>query len=243
MPEGPHIDDLFVPRKALFAVEVTDGASGLPIYEGILVQPLDENRRPINGAPIVNNSRRFVWTEPRNQWPAFVKVTPKQPIFEEQTKTVVLPILPLRPHNRLIRIELKPTAAYPLGEGVAGVRGQLTDARLIDETNRSGAVEGAVVTLSLAGGRPIVGSTDKHGQFLVFVRPSAGFALDADLDGHVPATLSVRRAGVAPEPWPVPKDKWGVPVPGGQPTQFKSIEQIPAGRLFTPDVNLSWPVN
>ncbi|MER9247627.1 hypothetical protein [Mesorhizobium sp. M0590] len=235
-------------RRALFAIEVIDSVSGSTLYDRIKVEPLDANDKVINGPPVINHSGKFVWLEPRNDWPARVRVRPDDrpnpPPFEDAVIDTPQPADdPIPARKRLFTALLRPTAAYPFGEGTTAVRGALKDGMARD----ANPIRDAIVQLAwqyddvnwkpaapAAGHEPLPGEarTDGFGQFATFIRLPADDAKVAVRNGLLTVRLQVTRAGMPT--WIVPGNRW---------VEDKAIEKITAGRLFEQDVNLAWPAN
>jgi hypothetical protein len=233
-------------RRALFAIEVIDSVSGSTLYDRIKVEPLDANGKVINGPPVINHSGKFVWLEPRNDWPAKVRVQPDDrpnpPPFEDAVIDTPQPTDdPIPARKRLFTAFLRPTAAYPFGEGVTAVRGCLKDGDAFD----ANPIVDAIVQLAwqydglhwkpaapAAAYKPLLGEarTDGLGQFAVFIRLPADDA--KVVDGLLTVRLQVTRAGMPT--WIVPANRW---------VEGKVIKKITAGRLFEQDVKLAWPEN
>ncbi|MES0199823.1 hypothetical protein [Mesorhizobium sp. M0011] len=233
-------------RRVLFAIEVIDSVSGSTLYDRIKVEPLDANGKVINGPPVINHSGKFVWLEPRNDWPAKVRVQPDDrpnpPPFEDAVIDTPQPTDdPIPARKRLFTAFLRPTAAYPFGEGVTAVRGCLKDGAAFD----ANPIMDAIVQLAwqndehnwkpaapAAGQEPLPGEarTDCFGQFATFIRLPADDA--KVVEGLLTVRLQVTRAGM--QPWIVPGNRW---------VKDKVIEKIAAGRLFDQDVKLAWPAN
>jgi hypothetical protein len=241
-------------RTVLFAVELVDPVTGSPVISGVQVEPLDAAGAPLPGRPpVVNHSGRTVWLQPGSTWPAKIRVTPGKLPFAARTETVKPPphdpvivagqTAPLLPDERLIRIALSPTAAYPF-EGVTAVRGVLRD------TDAGAPLPEAVVQLAwqdaqthawrpappnLADPRLSTEAvTDDRGEFAVFLPPLPAGADPVVGDRHrLKVRLQVTRlvGGVARTRW-TPE--------AAPPPSLPANGLIPDGQLYAGALSLSW---
>jgi hypothetical protein len=244
-------------RTVLYAVELVDPVTGAPVTSGVKVEPLDAAGAPLAGRPpSVNRSGRMVWLQPGSVWPAKIRVTPGNLPFAARTETVAPPLhdpvivagqpTPLSPQDRLIRIVLSPTAAYPF-EGVAAVRGLLRD------TDGGTPLSGAVVQLAWQDapshawrpappnlGAPRLSTeavTDERGEFAAFMPPLPPGADPVVGDASHPQRLKVRlqvtrlAGGVAKTRWtPETAPPLSLPADG----------LVPDGQVYERAVSLSW---
>ena len=224
-------------RKVLYAVDLTDAVTGARVTDGVALEPLDAAGEPLGGrAPSRNRTGRFVWLQPGNVWPARMSVRPKPSLPYVARDEVVPPPKAnpaiaadnstlLKPEDRLVRILLAPTPAYPF-EGVTAVRGALREAGA-----GSAPVKDAIVQLAWrdqAGWlppppppadprKPAEAVTDENGQFAVFL-PMLGHSAQPDgQDGKLNLRLQVTRTvnGVAQTRWtPNPPAVSPSPSPG-----------------------------
>ena len=128
-------------RRVLFAVELLDPITHAIMHKGIVVEAVGLTRKPI-----VSWSGKFVWLEEGSAWPTEISVRPG-------------PGTPYRPHvqpappppnadglppsgERLVRITLRPTAAYGF-DGTTLLRG-----RLLGAPHDARPVAGALVQLA-----------------------------------------------------------------------------------------------
>jgi hypothetical protein len=187
--ERPNDD---VIRRVLFAVELVD-----PVTLERRHQDLTVLAKGLTQAPYVNRSGRFVWLREGDAWPGAITVKPDGLPFAPQVAPAPprpLDLDALAPAQRLVRITLRPTAAYAFEAGLTAVRGRLCE----DASPSSPPVAGALVQLAWQdadtgvwfpplpsppptadpdGVTPNEPETDERGQFAVFVRlPRGGLA-------------------------------------------------------------------
>ena len=103
-------------RKVLFAAEIVDAATLMPVRSGIKVTASGLSR-----APVVNYDGMFVWLDEGAHTPLQVVVDASDAPYE--SVAVPVPVLPLRS----VRIELAPTYGYPFPPGVTALRGRLIE--------------------------------------------------------------------------------------------------------------------
>lgn len=233
-------------RDVLFAVELVDPVSQTLVHSGVEVAAVGLSR-----APIVSYSGRFVWLREGERWPERVSVTP----LDVPLASHVAPAPPrpsdlslALPNERLLRIQLRPTAAYAFDFGVTAVRGRVVEGPERD----SPPVVGALVELAwfdLDGGSwqpeppasmgsaaasPPQAETDDHGEFAVFLRLNPPRAAQPDLvSGQLRARLQVTRDSGAGAATRVT----------AQTFEFVSDQQtgrLPEGRPLARDIKLEW---
>jgi len=239
-------------RTVLYAVELVDPVSGEIVSRGLDLQPLDAADTPLRGAaPIVNRTGRFVWLQPGASWPAKLRIIPGATApFVERVAVVAPPaadpaLTPghtpmLKPDQRLVRIQLAPSATYPFA-GVTAARGALR------ESDQGAPVKGAVVQLAAGHGTvwtpapPLLSAqriateavTDERGEFAVFM---SKLPADAEFDtknGTLKVRLQVTRrvSGAAQTRWtPETAAPFSLPQDG----------YIQQGQLYPADLRLSW---
>jgi hypothetical protein len=137
-------------RRVLFAVELIDPITQLPVWRGITVTAVG-----IQAKPIINRSGRLVWLVEGDAWPGDITVDPgDQPYLAHTQGGPPRPpdILNARPDERLVRIILRPTVAYPFDSGATVVRGSLKDR---DDVPNSPAIPGAIVQLAWQDDSPM----------------------------------------------------------------------------------------
>lgn len=225
-------------RRVLIAVEVLDPVAQTLVSRGVTI-----TAQGLTGEPIVSWSRRFVWLDEGDRWPTAISVKPYRLPFTDQE------IQPPRPPNfpaataseRLVRIILQPTAAYPF-DGVTAIRG------LLVERPDAGSPPMPEVRVQLAwrdlqsGGwvpalpaTPRDPATSKEGEFAAFLRVRPVGSAEPDIDkGFVQARLQFITTDAQPETRATPDDFEFLPpdrAPRGR---------IPEGRLLPRDVRLGW---
>jgi hypothetical protein len=225
-------------RRVLFAVELVDPITQALVWQGITVKA-----GSIDGRPIVNRSGRFVWLVERDHWPATLVVDPGATPYAPHSQPGPprpTDILNAAPDARLVRILLRPTAAYPFDTGATIVRGTLRER--VDVPG-AGAVSGAVVQLAwhdaLANtwqpAPPSAGQvwpeTDSNGAFAALLQLHASPPADPDLTrGLLKARVQVTRGvetRATPDDFPF--------LPG-----VADAGRVPEGRLLPTDVTLGW---
>lgn len=111
-------------RVAVIAVELLD-----PVTLSLVSKDIKVEAEGLTGTPVINLSGRFVWFSEGERWPTRFFINPGHLPFEKDIASA--PEKPLTPgepkpsEDRLVRITLRPTTAYPFTEGVIAVRGQL----------------------------------------------------------------------------------------------------------------------
>lgn len=127
-------------RQALVAVELLDPVTLLTVTKGISI-----TAEGLSGLPVITWSGRFAWYTEGEAWPARFFIEPGAQPYDRQI--VDAPARPPQPGQpkpgeiRLVRVTLRPTAAYPFTEGITVVRGMLREGFAPD----SAPVEGAEV--------------------------------------------------------------------------------------------------
>lgn len=184
-------------RSALVAVELIDPVTLLLVHEGVTV-----TAQGLAGRPMVSWSGRFVWLAEGDSWPATFTVDPgNQPYETEMQPAPPRPteFLEAPARDRLARITLRPTAAYPFSDGVTAVRGHLRDTA----DPKSAAVAGAEVWIRWAndapGGPPLVDApvrarTNQSRDFAAFVRLPTKARPTVD-NGNLAVRIAVSRDG------------------------------------------------
>ncbi|MDB5423807.1 MAG: hypothetical protein JWQ29_1223 [Phenylobacterium sp.] len=109
-----------IQRQVLVAAVALDPFTGRTVSQGLEIAA-----EGLAGAPIVNLSGQFVWRVEGAAQPAQFIVTPKTPAY--QPMQVAAPPLPPpgAAGERLVRILLQPTQAYPFPDGAIVLRGRL----------------------------------------------------------------------------------------------------------------------
>jgi hypothetical protein len=223
-------------RQVLFAVELADPVAQRPVFRGATVTAVG-----LTGVPLVNWSGRFVWLAEGERWPERVVVAPGDLPFAAED--VPAPPRPADPtggpaDQRLLRIVLRPTAAYDFGEGVTAVRGCLRERG----ERTSPPVPGARVQLAWRdadGGqwRPTPGprepETDGRGEFATYLRLGRSPIQRPDsAGGLLKVRLQVTRRSPGPVTRVTPEDFPFLPDgPAGR---------VPEGRLLPRDLQLGW---
>lgn len=239
-------------RRVLFAVELVDPVTQTVQYEQFVVKA-----DGLVGQPTINASGRFVWLREGNLWPGRITVTPDRVPFAPHVAAA--PPRPpdldsATPAQRLVRITLRPTSAYPFEAGVTAVRGGLTE----DATPGSPPVVGARVQLawldedtgtwdppppvtgpgSAPAPSPREAETDAHGQFAVFLRLPRGGLAQPDLEkGLLRVRLQFTRGLFAPVTRVTPFD---YPFLGDAATNPSARGRVREGQLLARDLKLGW---
>ena len=250
--DGPPDD---VRRRVLFAVELID-----PVTLERRHADFSVSARRLSQAPYVNRSGRFVWLREGNAWPGAITVTPDGLPFAAQV--VAAPPRPADldralPAQRLVRVGLRPTAAYPFEAGITAVRGFLGE----DDTPSSPPVAGARVQLAWqdadtgawfppppaavptadADGvtpSPAEPETDRAGQFAAFLRlPRNGSAEPDIASGLLKVRLQLTRGVFLPVTRVTPPDFEFIP---GTSTNPAARGRVRDGQLLARDLKLGW---
>jgi hypothetical protein len=225
-------------RRVLFAVELVD-----PITQAFMSRGLSVTAAGIGGRPIVSWSGRFVWLVEQDHWPGTIAVDPGATPYEAHSQAGPprpADILNTTPDARLVRIVLRPTAAYPFDTGATIVRGTLKER--VDVPGAD-VVSGALVQLAwhdaLANtwqpGAPQAGQvwpqTDSNGSFAALLQLNAPPPADPDITlGLLKARVQVTRGSetrATPDAFPFLPDA-------------ANAGRVPEGRLLTSDVTLGW---
>jgi hypothetical protein len=225
-------------RHVLFAVELVD-----PVTQSITWRGLTVTADGIQAKPIISRSGRFVWLIEKDAWPGVITVDPGRTPFTRQTQPAPprpADLLTATPAERLVRIALGPTPAYPFDTGATVVRGGLKER--VDIPNAP-AVAAAVVQLAWHDaftnvwrpGPPLPGEawpqTDANGEFAALVRLIAQPAQDPDLSkGLLRARVQVTRGletRATPDNFPF--------LPNAA-----DAGRVPEGQLLSQDLTLGW---
>ena len=222
-------------RKVLLSVEVVDAVTQIIVSRGVTVKA-----KGVESEPILSRSGRFVWLDRGEAWPAEISAVPFNLPYAPST---VAPRPPQnfpnpRPEDRLVRIVLRPTAAYEFVDGVAVVRGQLCER----SDAASDPVTDAGVQLAWRDthedkwvpappATAVDPTTDERGEFAAYLRVApVGFETPDIAGGLLKARLQFTRAGatrVTPEEFPFLAD-----------AAHKG--RIPEGSLLERDLRLGW---
>ncbi len=114
-----------IQTDALLAVELVD-----PVTLALVSSKVTLTATGLAGNPRIGFSGRFVWLSEGDAWPSSFAFDPRGLPYDAQTITA----LP-KPANlatasgaeRLLRVTLRPTAAYPFGDGLSVVRASLRE--------------------------------------------------------------------------------------------------------------------
>lgn len=225
-------------RRVLFAVELVD-----PITQALIWRGLTVTAAGIEARPIISLSGRFVWLIEQDHWPATIAVDPGSTPYSPHSQAG-----PPRPPDitnadaaaRLVRIVLRPTAAYPFDTGATIVRGTLKERVDVPGAN---VVAGALVQLAWhdalanawqpAPPQPAETwpETDSGGAFAALLQLHAAPPADPDLTGGLlKARVQVTRGS---ETRATPDGFLFLP-------DAASAGRVPEGRLLTRDVTLGW---
>jgi hypothetical protein len=225
-------------RRVLFAVELIDPITQYAVWEDVKVTPAGITRDPI-----VNRSGRFVWLFEGTAWPGDITVEPDGIPFERHTQPAPPRPADLNtatPNERLVRIVLRPTAAYPFDTGATVVRG-----RLVEDTTVQNPVPvpGALVQLAWfnlwtnvwSPGPPQPGEvwpqSSTKGEFAALLQLNAPPPADPDI---VRRLLAVRVQ--------VTRGAQTRATPNNFPFLPSAADagRVPEGRLLPSDVTLGW---
>jgi hypothetical protein len=185
-------------RVILVAVELVD-----PVTLSRAVPGVSVSAQGLAGRPIVNLSGRFVWLAEGEAWPTTFTIDPGNQPYERENAYPAPPrpadLLNASSGERLARITLRPTAAYPFSDGVTAVRGSLRET----PGPKSAAVADAEVWIRWADDAPtgpvwldapVRTRTNRAGDFAAFLRlPSK--ARPAVENGKLRLRIAVSRAG------------------------------------------------
>ncbi len=225
-------------RRVLFAVELIDPVTQSLVWQGFKVKPAG-----LSNKPIINRSGRLVWLLEKDAWPGVITVDPDDAPFESHTQPAPprpADILKAKPNERLVRIVLRPTAAYPFDTGATVVRGALVEDVTVPVPI---VVPGAMVQLAWHDAlsnawlpaRPQPGEvwpqTDRKGEFAALLQLHAPPPADPDLDhGLLKARVQVTRGAQTRA------------TPGNFPFLPNPADagRVPEGRLLSTDVTLGW---
>jgi hypothetical protein len=225
-------------RRVLFAVELIDPITQYLVSQNVTVTPAD-----IAQKPIINRSGRFVWLFEGTAWPGDITVEPDGIPFERHTQPAPPRPADLNtatPNERLVRVVLRPTAAYPFDTGATVVRGRLVENTTVPNLV---PVAGALVQLawfdlwtnvwSPAPPQPgeVWPQTSERGEFAALLQLHAPPPADPDLDrGLLRARVQVTR-GAATRATPL-----NFPfLPGAA-----DAGRVPEGKVLPSDVTLGW---
>ena len=237
MLPGEHLRER-LNRRVLIAVELFD-----PVAQSLVSRNVIIRVRGIDGDPIVSWSGRFVWLEQGDKWPTEISIEPVNLPFTKQI------VQPPRPPNfpiataseRLVRIVLQPTPAYPF-DGVTAMRGCLTD-RLDAGSPPLANVRVQLAWFDLTSASwvpappalPVDPTTDQHGDFAAFLRLIPRRPAEPDIvNGFVRVRLQLTTTGAPPEMRATPDDHAFLPperAPRGR---------VPEGRMLPVDLRLGW---
>jgi hypothetical protein len=228
-------------RRVLLALEVVD-----PIGQRLVTRGLEVSAVGLARPPIVSVSGRFVWLEEGELWPTEISVTPVGLPFAAE---VVVPARPPRfpvatPSERLVRVVLRPSAAYDVPSGITAVRGQLSE-RLDGPDMAAIPVQGARMQLAHFDSASdtwipqppatrLDPATDRRGEFLAFLRRQPRRPPDLDVvKGLIRVRLQVTMEGPIPETRVTPDDFPFLedPAPKGR---------VVEGQLLSRDLKLGW---
>jgi hypothetical protein len=225
-------------RKVLVAVELFDPVAQSLVSHGVAIKA-----RGIDGDPIVSWSGRFVWLQQADAWPTSIAIDPvRLPFAAQEVQTPRPPNFPAATAaERLVRIVLQPTPAYPF-DGVTSVRGRLAERPDAGSPPMSDVrVQLAWFDLNAGAWVPAAPgvasdpSTTRAGDFAAFLRLMPRPPAEPDVErGFLRARLQFTTPGPQPESRATPDDYTFLPpdrAPAGR---------IPEGRLLAADLRLGW---
>ena len=162
-------------RSVLLAVELIDPVTMAPVCRDVRLDAVG-----MAAGPLLSWSGRFVWLADGARWPsAFVFDPGSTPYASETYAAPPAPPDPaqLDANERLVRLMLRPTAAYPFGDGLSALRGVLREGP--DAT--SAPVAGALVWIQWTdtgpSGKqdaPVAARTSASGDFATCLRLPRG---------------------------------------------------------------------
>jgi hypothetical protein len=227
----------------LLAVELLDPIALSIVSRGVTVEAVG-----LKHGPIGNRSGRFVWLEENGKWPEAIKVAPQSaPFWPHELRPVPRP--GTKPEDRLVRITLRPTPAYPLEAGVTAIRGHLCES----DADGSPGVKGARVQLAWhdensgdwlppppqydgngSAASPPEAETNGNGDFAVFLRLNPPKTAQPELDPKT-RMLAVRLQFTRPS---IRRSR-------ATPTDFAFLPilpkgRVPEGQLLQTDPRLGW---
>lgn len=232
-------------RSVLFAVELVE-----PVSQTLVYKDIEVSATGLVGAPIVTRSGRFVWLDEAGNWPEQVHVRPNARIFAPHVASA-----PPRPADmtaakaseRLLRIELRPSAVYPFDFGVTAVRGRVVEGLERDSPPVVGALvqlawfdldsarwlPTAPTTMGSVLASPAQVQTDDNGEFAVFLRLNPDKPAAPDVAGGLlNARLQVTRGGIGISTRVTPADFAF--------STGSATGRLPEGQLLVRDLTLAW---
>ncbi len=220
-------------RQALVAIELMDPVTLTTVSKGMMVKAVG-----LNGSPIKTWSGRFAWYAEGDAWPTKFLIDPGgQPYELEMVDAPTRPPQPNVPklgEVRIVRVMLRPTTAYPFGEGVTVVRGKLCETEALD----SNPVEGAEIWIRWLNApppgvttewvdAPIKARTNKVGEFVAILRLPVSASPEKEVgEDRLKTRIAISRNDQVRE-------------------QFESVANwkiymLPEGRLFDLTDMLAW---
>ena len=196
-------------RRILLAVALIDPITGDVVSEGMRVS-VDKLASP----PIVNRTGYFVWLAEGAARPTTVTIVPERLPFEPDTSTI--PALPEPPpddpaapvafkNERLLRIFLRPTGAYPFPDNAVVLRGNIRETPTPDAPPVQGArvvLEWCSEATDMSGSSVWIkslaaGATDARGGFTAAFAMPPGARMHAPAGKDISLHLRFERAGGA----------------------------------------------
>ncbi|MFP3643356.1 hypothetical protein [Paraburkholderia sp. SIMBA_054] len=174
MPTSTLLAPETIERQVLVAVELFD-----PVILSNVNRGLTVFAQGLSGAPITSWSGRYVWLRELDAWPSRYDVSVDTAPYQTVSQTA-----PPKPADlaqvpwpqRLTRIVLTPTPAYPFPDGLTVIRGRLRETAGPASAAVVGATVGLKWEMDAKGGAvqvvsPMTSITDAAGEFALMLRP------------------------------------------------------------------------
>ncbi len=176
----------------MLAVELVD-----PVSMTLVSKQVSLTASGLEGPARISFSGRFAWLREGNNWPSAFEFKPGLLPFDAQTIPALAKPADLNSASeaeRLLRVELRPTAAYPFADGVTVVRGSLRESAMANAL----PVAGAQIWLSwFSGKKQIDGSnwalSNTAGDFACFLRLPVPARPNLDKNRQLVLSLVVKR--------------------------------------------------
>ncbi len=181
-----------IETKALLAVELID-----PVTLSAVAQKVRLSAHGLVGEPRIAYSGRFVWLREGDAWPDRFEFDPRGLPFDAQT----IPALP-KPADlntadaaaRLLRVVLRPNAAYPFADGLTVVRASIRESAA---ANAAPVADAQVRLLWKKGSNWIdeaaFAVSNSAGDFAAWLRLPANAKPVADEQGRLQLQLRIKR--------------------------------------------------
>lgn len=158
-------------RSVLLGVELIDPITLQAVSRGIGIKAVG-----LDGAPVTSWSGRFAWLAEDTRWPSRLEFIPGALPYEAMSFPVTAQPAGGAP---LFRFMLRPTVAYPFGDGMTAARGRLREHAGGDAAPVAGALIWLAWTDQNGVTRPeqadrLLTQTDAGGAFAACLRLPAG---------------------------------------------------------------------